>query len=182
MADANKNRVIVLAVVEGGLSISEAARRFGVTRQWIHRLLARYRADGLDGLEPRSRAAHTPAGRVSNEVRAQVVALRDQLVAEGLDAGAESIRDRLTRQGVTPPAASTIYRILRDADRVTPEPHKRPRTSWQRFQASAPNGCWQSDIVPRQVVGRISSVSKVGMVGSASPRWTSAGLFQAIAS
>ncbi|BDZ62691.1 GDP-mannose 4,6-dehydratase [Demequina sediminis] len=36
--------------------------------------------------------------------------------------------------------------------------------------------------VPRQVVGRISSVSKVGMVGSASPWWTSAGRFQAIAS
>ncbi|BDZ62366.1 hypothetical protein Lsed01_00971 [Demequina sediminis] len=36
--------------------------------------------------------------------------------------------------------------------------------------------------VPRQVVGRISSASKVGMVGSASPWWTSAGLFQAIAS
>jgi len=36
--------------------------------------------------------------------------------------------------------------------------------------------------VPRQVVGRDSSVSKVGMVGSARPRWTSSGRFQAIAS
>lgn len=35
--------------------------------------------------------------------------------------------------------------------------------------------------VPRQVVGRISSLSKVGMVGSASPRCTSIGRFQAIA-
>ena len=36
--------------------------------------------------------------------------------------------------------------------------------------------------VPRQVVGRVSSISKLGMVGLASPRWTSAGRFQAIAS
>lgn len=36
--------------------------------------------------------------------------------------------------------------------------------------------------VPRQVVGRISSVSKVGVVGSARPRCTSSGRFQAIAS
>ncbi|MBI5161408.1 MAG: nucleotidyltransferase domain-containing protein [Micrococcales bacterium] len=36
--------------------------------------------------------------------------------------------------------------------------------------------------VPRQVVGRISSCSKLGMVGSARPVWTSAGRFQAIAS
>ena len=37
-------------------------------------------------------------------------------------------------------------------------------------------------LVPRQVVGRISSLSKLGMVGSARPRWTSRGRFQAIAS
>ena len=36
--------------------------------------------------------------------------------------------------------------------------------------------------VPRQVVGRISSVSNVGMVGSARPRCTSSGRFQEIAS
>ncbi|NLH71274.1 MAG: site-specific integrase [Brooklawnia sp.] len=37
-------------------------------------------------------------------------------------------------------------------------------------------------LVPRQVVGRISSCSKVGMVALARPRWTSKGRFQAIAS
>lgn len=36
--------------------------------------------------------------------------------------------------------------------------------------------------VPRQVVGRISSVSKLGMAGSARPRCTSSGRFQEIAS
>ena len=36
--------------------------------------------------------------------------------------------------------------------------------------------------VPRQVVGRISSCSKVGTVALARPRWTSRGRFHAIAS
>jgi hypothetical protein len=36
--------------------------------------------------------------------------------------------------------------------------------------------------VPRQVVGRISLVSNVGVVGSARPRCTSLGRFQAMAS
>ncbi|WP_409048680.1 FAD-dependent oxidoreductase [Microbacterium sp. HA-8] len=36
--------------------------------------------------------------------------------------------------------------------------------------------------VPRQVVGRDSSISKLGMVGSARPMCTSIGRFQAIAS
>jgi hypothetical protein len=28
---------------------------------------------------------------------------------------------------------------------VTPEPRKRPRSSYLRFQAELPNQCWQSD-------------------------------------
>src|SRR5699024_9516507 len=38
------------------------------------------------------------------------------------------------------------------------------------------------DHVPRQVVGRISGSGKLGTVGSASPRWTCDGRFQASAS
>ena len=40
----------------------------------------------------------------------------------------------------------------------------------------------ETESVPRQVVGRVSSLSKLGMVGSARPRCTSIGRFQAIAS
>src|SRR5262249_36774346 len=29
---------------------------------------------------------------------------------------------------------------------VTPQPQKRPRSSWQRFEATLPNECWQSDM------------------------------------
>jgi transposase InsO family protein len=146
MTDADKNQVIVFAVVEGGLSVAEAARRFEVSRQWVHRLLARYRTGGLSALEPSSRAARHPAGRTPDAMRTRICTIRDDLTREGLDAGAESIRDRLAAAGVTPPAASTIYRILREHDLVTPEPHKRPRSSWQRFQAAVPNETWQSDM------------------------------------
>ncbi len=41
---------------------------------------------------------------------------------------------------------------------------------------------YKSADVPRQVVGRDSSISKLGMVGSARPMCTSIGRFQAIAS
>ena len=29
---------------------------------------------------------------------------------------------------------------------MTPQPHKRPRSSWIRFEAQLPNECWQSDV------------------------------------
>ena len=146
MASADKNKVIVLAVIDGGMSVAEAGRRFGVTRQWVHRLLARYRSGGLDALEPGSRAPLSSPHAVSDEVRAGIIAARDALVADGWDAGADSIRDRLIAAGTTAPSRATIHRIVVAADRVTPQPRKRPRSSWIRFEAAVPNETWQSDM------------------------------------
>ena len=47
---------------------------------------------------------------------------------------------------------------------------------------SEPEGYVTVTTVPRQVVGRISGSGKLGTVGSASPRWTCDGRFQASAS
>jgi transposase InsO family protein len=44
------------------------------------------------------------------------------------------------------PSVSTIWRVLRRRGFVTPQPHKRPRSSWIRFEATLPNECWQSDV------------------------------------
>jgi transposase InsO family protein len=35
--------------------------------------------------------------------------------------------------------------VLHAAGLVVPEPHKRPRSSWIRFEAAAPNEVWQAD-------------------------------------
>lgn len=146
MPGATKNEVIVLSVVEGGLSVAEAARRFAVSRRWIHTLLARYRDGGIEAVGPRSRAPRARPARTSDEVRAEILELRATLTAEGLDAGAESIHDRLRSPQRTPPSISTIWRILRTGGTVTPQPHKRPRSSWTRFEAALPNETWQSDV------------------------------------
>ncbi len=44
------------------------------------------------------------------------------------------------------PCVSTIWRILKRRGLITPEPHKRPRSSWVRFEAALPNERWQSDV------------------------------------
>jgi transposase InsO family protein len=40
---------------------------------------------------------------------------------------------------------ATIWRTLSRRGFVTPQPHKRPKSSWRRFQAELPNECWQAD-------------------------------------
>src|SRR5690606_6239820 len=71
---------------------------------------------------------------------------RSTLVGQGLDAGADSIHDRLVRAGHTAPSRATIWRTLRSQDLITTQPQKRPRSSWTRFEAAVPNETWQSDV------------------------------------
>lgn len=152
----SKNRVIVLAIVQGGLSVAEAAERFGVSTRWIRILVSRYRNEGLEGLEPRSRRPQRSPTRTSDEMRARILRLRDSLEADGLDAGPESIRDRLSTDSPRPSAA-TIWRILKAHGRVVAQPQKRPRSSWKRFEAAAPNETWQSDVTHWRLADRTGS-------------------------
>ena len=41
---------------------------------------------------------------------------------------------------------STIWRILTARGFVIPQPHKRPKSSFVRFEAAQPNERWQADI------------------------------------
>ncbi len=141
----SKARVIVLSVVHQGLSKTEAARRFGVSRQWVHALVARYEAEGLDGLEPRSRRPHTVPRATPEPVAERIRQLRRQLAADGLDAGPVTIAWHLEQEHLPVPAISTIRRIITAAGLVVPEPAKRPRSSYTRFAAHQPNETWQSD-------------------------------------
>lgn len=47
----------VLEVLEGGLSVVEVARRFGVVRQTVHGWLRDYARDGIMGLADKSSKA-----------------------------------------------------------------------------------------------------------------------------
>lgn len=141
----SKPRVIVLSVVHQGLSAAEAAARFGVSRQWVHQLLARYRSGGLDAVEPRSHRPRTNPRQTPPELVEQIVDLRRELISQGLDAGPVSIVWHLRHEGLRTPSTSTIRRILHTAGLITPQPRKRPRSSYRRFQAAQPNECWQSD-------------------------------------
>ncbi len=141
----SKHQVAVLKVVSAQLSVTAAAAQCGISRGHLHRLLRRYREGGLEAVEPRSRRPRASPQRTSEGVRKRIVAIRLELVAHGLDAGPATIGWHLGREGLPVPSTSTIRRVLVAADLVTPEPHKRPRSSWIRFEAAAPNELWQSD-------------------------------------
>ena len=51
----SRARVAVLKVISRELSVTDAAAQYGYSRQHLHRLIARYKAGGLEAVEPRSR-------------------------------------------------------------------------------------------------------------------------------
>lgn len=134
----SKSRIIVLAVTSGELTVSQAAARFGVSRQWVHQLLARFHTGGLDAVEPRSRRPHHNPHVTSDEVIIAIVRLREELSTQGLDAGPVTLHWHLGQAGLPVPSTSTIRRILVHHGLINRQPHKRPRSSYHRFTASPP--------------------------------------------
>jgi transposase-like protein len=147
----SRARVAVLQIVSKQLTVTAAAAEYGISRRHLQRLLARYREGGLDAPEPRSRRPKSTPIATPAEVRGRVVELRAQLTADGLDAGPETIRWHLGRAGLPGPSPSTIRRILHAAGLITPQPRKRPRSSYMRFEMAQSNEMWQSDFIHWQL-------------------------------
>jgi transposase InsO family protein len=144
----------VIAVAEGSaVNVSRVCRDAGVSRKTFYKWLARYRAEGADGVEERSRRPLHSPNQTSAGVEEEVVRLRKELADAGLDHGATTIQWHLGNLfGGDPrwpqrraPSVATIHRILVRRGLVVPEPHKRPKSSWHRFEASVPNEWWQID-------------------------------------
>lgn len=138
--------LVVTAVLVEGRSKSEVAREYGVSRRWVITVVQRYLAEGQAGLEPRSRRPLSSPQRTTQELEDEVVALRKDLDKSGHEAGAATIEFHLQQRHGASPAVSTIWRILSQRGFVTPQPHKRPKSSYLRFAAEQPNERWQLDI------------------------------------
>jgi len=141
-------RYLVDAVLLEGRSITALARAHDVSRFWIYKLLARYREGGYPALEARSRRPHSCSHQMPAQVVAEVVRLRRELLEAGDDAGPQSIAHRLPPDLAPRPSVTTIWRILKRQGLVIPQPHKRPRCSFVRFEAELPNQLWQADATP----------------------------------
>jgi transposase len=144
-------RYLVDAVVVGGQSPNQLARSHPISRSWLFELLRRFREGGYPAIEPRSRRPHSCSHQVGPEAERAILALRQELTAAGDDAGAQSIARHLAGRFEPVPSLTTSWRILKRHGLITPQPHKRPRCSFIRFEAQLPNEMWQCDSTPWQL-------------------------------
>ena len=149
----SKARLVITAVTIEKRPVSEVARSYGVARSWIYTLLARYQAEGEAALEPRSRRPRTSPTAIPDDTADLILRLRKELAGQGLDAGPHTIAWHLQHHHQVRVSAATISRYLSRAGLVTPEPRKRPRSSYIRFAAELPTECWQADFTRYPLAG-----------------------------
>jgi transposase InsO family protein len=141
----SKARLVITAVVVEGRPVAEVAIAYGVSRQWIYKLLARYRAEGEAAFQPRSRRPSSLPTAIPAATVELIIQLRRQLAGQGLDAGAHTIAWHLDQQHQLRVSVATIWRTLQRAGLISPEPKKKPKASFVRFAAEQPNQMWQTD-------------------------------------
>lgn len=129
----------------GDWNLAELCRYYGVSRTTGYKWIERYEAEGMKGLEDRSRAPHHVPRAVGPEMEDLVIGVREQHPSWG----APKIRARLQRDYPDRklPAESTIGEILkRNGLTVARKRRKRSRpTSQPLAHAGAPNVVWCAD-------------------------------------
>jgi transposase InsO family protein len=134
----------VLAVISDGLSICQVASKVGVSRQTLHAWLARYEAEGLDGLMDRS---HRPAS-CPHQMPADVEAALLELRRSRPYWGPRRLVFELAKRRVVPvPSESAAYRALLRAGMIDPSVRDRRSRKWKRWERGAPMELWQMDVV-----------------------------------
>jgi transposase len=141
----SKARLVITAVTVEKRPVSEVAKSYGVARSWVYTLLARYRAEGEAAFEPRSRRPKTSPGVTAPGTVELITRLRKELTGQGLDAGPQTIARHLQQHHQVKVSPATVSRCLARQGLVTPDPSKRPKSSYIRFAAEQPNECRQSD-------------------------------------
>src|SRR4051812_30381159 len=134
----SKARLVITAVILEKRPVAEVARDYGVARSWVYELLTRYREEGEAAFEPRSRRPHTTPNTTPVETVELVLRLRKELTQAGHDAGADTVRWHLEHAHRLVVSRATIHRILVRNATVNPDPSKRPKSSYIRFQAEQP--------------------------------------------
>lgn len=141
----SKARLVITAVTVENRPVGEVAADYGVSRSWAYELLARYRAEGEAAFEPRSRRPRSAPTATAADTVEKVLRLRKQLAEAGHDAGADTIVWGLRHEHGIGLSRATVHRILARHGQITPQPSKRPKSSYIRFEAEQPNETWQSD-------------------------------------
>ncbi|NJC23386.1 transposase InsO family protein [Arthrobacter pigmenti] len=115
----------------------------------------------MEALTKESTRPRSTPTMVSEPVRSTAIEIRARLKKNGWDYGPKSVAAKMRRMGIKAPAPATLHRIFTQAGLVTPQPRKRPRSSYRRFVHPNPNSCWQIDATGWQLQDRTAVIFEI---------------------
>ena len=134
----------VLAVLKDGETVVSVAARFGVSRKTVHQWLARYEADGLEGLADRSHRPRSSPLQMPAVVEVALVDLRRRHPSWG----PRRLVYELRRAGIEPvPSESAAYRALLRFGLIDPAARRPRDRKWKRWERGRAMELWQMDVV-----------------------------------
>jgi transposase InsO family protein len=132
------------AVLEvlAGVPVTEAADRYGVSRQSVHSWLVRYRDEGPPGLADRSHKVHAHPWQIPAELESAVCELR----RAHRKWGPKRLVFEMGRRGLGTVTRSTVYRVLVRNQLIEPRSRRRRRQDYIRWERPVPMQLWQLDV------------------------------------
>jgi transposase len=139
MSVAEQRYQAVLDVIAEGRTVVEVAGQSRVNRRTVHRWLAKYAAEGLEGVPDRS---HRP-DRCPHQMPAEIEVMVLELRRTHRCWGARRLVIELVRKGITPlPSESAVYRCLVRAGVIDPVKRQRRKEMWKRCERAGAMGRW----------------------------------------
>jgi putative transposase len=135
-------------------SFTELCARYGVSRKTGYKLVERYRLEGVEGLEERSRRPLSQPTQVPYAIQQSIIKLhgsrRNELGSKKIQA---RLRERYPDQPV--PSRTTIYNVLKRAGLIPPRRYRR-RVALSKGVVDGikiPNGLWSADFKGQFLTG-----------------------------
>jgi transposase InsO family protein len=148
----------VMEVLREGLTVTEVAERYDVSRQSVHAWIDRYEREGIAGLADRSHKPHSCPHQIAPDVEAMICELR----RVHPDWGPRRLVFELAKQGIEPcPSRATAYRILVRSHLIAPKKRRRRKADYRRFERAAPMHLWQLDVMGKVVLADGTEVRAV---------------------
>jgi transposase len=144
LSKVEQRYLAVLAVQVDGLTVTEVAQKWGVSRQTVHTWLRRYEEAGVEGLAERSHRPATCPHQMPAVLEARVCELRRHHPLWG----PVRLRYQLARDGVAElPSTMGIWRALVRHGLIEPGARRRRLPTYRRWERGRPMELWQLDVV-----------------------------------
>lgn len=127
-------------------AVTRFCAAYGISRSRFYEIRSQTAGKPIsEVLAPRPRRSRPDRG-IGAAAAAAALRIRKELKDKGWDNGPLSVGHELAKQGYDPvPSRATLARLFSAAGEVTPQPQKRPRSSWRRFTFAYVHECWQLD-------------------------------------